>query len=225
MPRIPTDYSKALIYKIVCNDIKIKECYYGSTTNFKARKFQHKSNCKNINSTCYNNTKYQFIRCNGGWDNWNMVLVKEFACNNKLELEREERRCMEQDENRLNDKLPARTSDEKKQYEKKYHKEYHKEHYKENKEEILKKNKTYREKNPDYIKKYREENKEVIIEQNKKYREENPEKIKKYRETYREENKAKLNKKYDCKCGGKYTHKNKSQHLKTDKHQEYIKSN
>jgi len=143
MPRIATDYSKALIYKIVCNDIKIKEVYYGSTTNFKARKYNHKSTCHNENHKDYNNPKYQFIRCNGGWNNWNMVLVKEFSCKNKLELEREERLCMEQDENRLNCILPARTDDELK--------EYYKQHYIDNIETIRERQKQYYIKNVDKI--------------------------------------------------------------------------
>ena len=144
MPRIPTDYSKALIYKIVCNDIKIKEVYYGSTTSFVKRKNCHKSICNNINSNCYNQTKYQFIRENGGWDNWNMVLVKYYPCNNKLKLEREERLCMEQDENRLNAQLPARTDDERIENMRVY--------YQNNKEKIKEKEKQYRINNADKIK-------------------------------------------------------------------------
>jgi len=202
MPRIPTDYSKALIYKIVCKDIKIKECYYGSTTNFKARKWQHKNCCNNINSKDYNQFKYQFIRENGGWNNWEMILVKYYTCNNKLELEREERMCMENDENRLNDYLPSRTSDEKKQYEKKYREE--------NREVLNEKAKIYYEENPEYKKKYYEENKEVLIEQAKKYC---------------EDNKAKLYKICDCKCGRKYQYRSKSRHFKTNIHQKYIKNN
>lgn len=213
MPRIPTDYSKALIYKIVCNDIKIKECYYGSTTNFKARKYGHKTSCNNINSKLYNSTFYQFIRENGGWDNWNMVLVKYYPCNNKLELEREERMCMENDENRLNNNLPAITDDEKKEHMKKYYKEnavtireQHKTYYKETKTFRKEKHKKYRDNHKEEAKKYREDNKE----QNKKYR---------------EENKEKLHTNYDCKCGGHYQYKHKSEHFKSKKHQKYIKNN
>ena len=163
MPRLPTDYSKALIYKIVCNDIKIKECYYGSTTSFVKRKYCHKSSCNNSNSKQYNYPKYSFIRENGGWDNWNMVLVKEFACNNKLELEREERLCMEQDENRLNAQLPARTDDERIENMRVY--------YQNNKEKIKDKQKQYRIDNADKIKERQKQhylkNKEKKKEYNK----------------------------------------------------------
>ena len=39
---------------------------------------------------------------------------------------------------------------------------------------------------------------------------------------YREENKETINKKYNCSCGGKYTHSNKARHLKNLKHLEGI---
>jgi hypothetical protein len=185
MPRIPTDYSKALIYKIVCKDLKIKECYYGSTTNFKARKYQHKSNCYNEKHKDYINPKYQFIRCNGGWDNFNMVLVKYFPCNTKLELEREERLCMEQDENRLNCIIPAKTDDEKKEY-----------------------NKQYRIENTDKMKQYRIDNAETIKEKQKQYYIENAEKIKEQQKQYNIDNADKI-KEYKKQYNKKYYLKNK----------------
>ena len=45
-----------------------------------------------------------------------------------------------------------------------------------------------------------------------------------YNKKYKKENKQKINENFDCECGGKYTHKNKSQHLNTKKHQSYISS-
>ena len=87
MPKKNIDYSKALIYKIVCNDLNIKDCYVGSTTDFTKRKGHHKRGCNNVNTKCYNYNVYQFIRANGGWDNWTMVLVENYPCENKLELE------------------------------------------------------------------------------------------------------------------------------------------
>ena len=47
-----------------------------------------------------------------------------------------------------------------------------------------------------------------------------PDKIKEYREANKEKNK----KKTACPCGGLYSHSYQSQHLKTIKHQEYLKS-
>ena len=38
MPHKPTDYSKTIIYKIVCKNPEIKNTYVGSTTDFASRK-------------------------------------------------------------------------------------------------------------------------------------------------------------------------------------------
>ena len=66
--------------------------------------------------------------------------------------------------------------------------------------------KEWREDNKEYDKEYYEKNKDKIIEQKKEYY---------------EENKEKINRQYECECGGKYTHQNKLQHLKTKKHLNY----
>ena len=42
MPKENIDYSKTIIYKIVCKDIDIEDCYVGSTTDFVRRKSEHK---------------------------------------------------------------------------------------------------------------------------------------------------------------------------------------
>tara|TARA_R110002153_G_scaffold273653_1_gene445134 strand:+ start:737 stop:1141 length:405 start_codon:yes stop_codon:yes gene_type:complete len=53
--------------------------------------------------------------------------------------------------------------------------------------------------------------------------------IEEYQNQYRIDNKetilARVNKKYDCECGGRYLHKHKSTHAKTKKHQIYISNN
>lgn len=55
------------------------------------------------------------------------------------------------------------------------------------------------------------EHSEQIKERNAKWRAEHSEQIK-----------EKNSEKFNCDCGGKFTHKHKSQHIKTKKHQEYI---
>jgi len=88
-------YKKGFIYKLVCNDTDVVENYIGSACCFSKRKGQHKSTCNNVNSKEYNQYKYQFIREHGGWENWSMIIVKDFPCNSKRELECEERNQME----------------------------------------------------------------------------------------------------------------------------------
>ena len=38
MPRKPINYKKVIIYKLVCNDLSVKDLYVGHTTDFTNRK-------------------------------------------------------------------------------------------------------------------------------------------------------------------------------------------
>jgi len=66
-----------VFYKFVCNDENIKSCYVGSTSNFITRKNQHKNACLNNINQKYNFKIYEIMRENGGWTNWNMVVIGE----------------------------------------------------------------------------------------------------------------------------------------------------
>ena len=81
MPKLPTDYSKTIIYKIVCKDINIKDFYVAQTTDFIRRQYKHKYDCNNPNSKKYNKYVYKFIRNNGGWQNWDMIEIEKYNCN------------------------------------------------------------------------------------------------------------------------------------------------
>ena len=124
MPK-SANYSKGLIYKFVCNDITIPNIYVGSSTDFTKRKSQHKSACNNENDKSYNLYVYQVMRENGGWSNFTMLKICDYPCENKFELELEERRYMELLKSDLNKVKPGRTKHE---------------HYMDNKTEINKKN-------------------------------------------------------------------------------------
>ena len=90
-----TDYSKTIIYKIVCKDINVKESYGGHTTSLVKRRYSHKSICNNINSKNYNSYVYQFIRENGGFNNWEMIWQYDFPCETKQQALLEERKFIE----------------------------------------------------------------------------------------------------------------------------------
>lgn len=156
MPKTPVDFSNTIIYKIVCKDINIKNCYVGHTTNFVKRKCCHKSLCNNENDKWYNLYVYKFIRENGNWDNWEMIMVEQFACSNLLEATKRERYWIEQLNADLNRVIPTRTKEE---------------YYEQNKEIIFEKQKEYKEQNKETIskinKKYYEANKDKIREKNK----------------------------------------------------------
>lgn len=112
MPRKPMDYSKTIIYKLVCNDLNITDIYIGHTTEFRRRKNEHKSRCCNPTSLAYNFYKYQFIREHGGWDNWSMILIENYPCINKLEAEKRERYWIEELNATLNASIPCRSKHE-----------------------------------------------------------------------------------------------------------------
>ena len=93
MPKDEIDYSKTIIYKIICKDKKVSDVYVGHTTNFIKRKFQHKTLCKNLN----NKLKiYEIIRQNGGWDNWEMIEIRTYNCKNKDEARIKEQQHYEE---------------------------------------------------------------------------------------------------------------------------------
>ena len=41
------DYNNTIIYRIVCKDANITDCYVGHTTNMVKRRQQHKHTCNN----------------------------------------------------------------------------------------------------------------------------------------------------------------------------------
>ena len=130
MPKTPIDYSKTVIYKICCKDIKIVDCYVGSTNDFDRRKGEHKRHCHNENHEKYNFPVYQFIRSHGGWDNWSMIPVEIFnTCTNKLEKLARERYYVELLNATLNGNVPGIFYElGKKEYNKQYGAKYRDEH-------------------------------------------------------------------------------------------------
>ena len=157
------------IYKIVSTDINIKECYVGSTTNFRTRKNGHKTKCNNENGDNYNFYVYQFIRDNGGWNSWSMIQIEEFKFNTRNELNSRERYWIEQLQATLNKLTPSRTPEER--YEN--NKDKRKERYELNKD----KRKVYNIKNKDRIKDSRKvyniKNKDKIKDKRKERYEKN----------------------------------------------------
>ena len=150
MPRLPIDYKKSIIYKIACKTDE-SLIYVGSTTDFTKRKNSHKSYCNNDKTI----PVYVMIRANGGWDAFEMKPIKEFPCENKIQLVIEEERMRKELHANLNKYKAHRTEDEDVEYHKKYNKEYQE---------------THKEKKIVLNKAYYEANKEQIKEQKKSYR-------------------------------------------------------
>jgi len=191
MPKQNVDYSKSLIYKIEHLD-KPELVYIGSTSNFVKRKANHKKCCNNENSKAYNQLKYRTMRENGGWEQFKMVVIKEYSCNTRTELDIEEEKCRKELQASLNSHRCHITEEE-------------------NRETIA-----------EYGKNYRSNNKEVIAENGKNYRSNNKEVIAENRSNNKEVIAEKAKEKITCACGSTFRISGKSKHERTNKHCEFI---
>ena len=199
-----TDFSKTIIYKIVCNDLTIKDCYIGHTINMTKRKCVHKSRCHNEKDKHHNLKIYQIIRQNGGWSNWSMILVEKFPCRDKHEACKREREIFEETDAKMNMVRLYRTQEELKEYKKQNQKKYYheKQYYQDHKEQF---------------KQYYQDHKGEISEKKKQYYQEK----KQEKKQYYQEKKAELNKKIQCEFCAKLLSKcSMSCHHKTCKSKE-----
>jgi hypothetical protein len=237
MPKTQTDYSNTIIYKLCCKDPTITEIYIGHTTNFTQRKNSHKTLCCNENNKNHSRYVYQFIRQNGGWNNWNMIQIEKQPFKNKREAEAHEHCWIEKLNALLNSNKPhAMCKEEPKKYKQDWYEnnkdtilQKAKEQYEENKEEKIKYQKQYAEENKENVKsyqdEYREKNKTQLYEQKKIYRGEHKEEAKKASKEWREANKEKIKQQksqiINCECGCQYTFGNKCKHLQSKIHIDY----
>ena len=90
MTTLKADYNNTIIYKICCNNPDITEVYVGHTTNFLNRK-NNKSLCNSENDERRNQKVYKFIRENGGWESWDMLIIEKYPCNSIIEAQSRER--------------------------------------------------------------------------------------------------------------------------------------
>jgi hypothetical protein len=154
MPRTNIDYSNTIIYKICSKDLNITELYVGHTTDMRRRKNNHKSSCNKEETKGYNYNVYQFIRANGGWDNWDMIEIERFEAIDGYDAKKRERYWIEELKATLNMTIPLRTQ---------------KQYTEDNKEIITGYRKEWRENNKEYLKEYdkNRKNKEERAEKNK----------------------------------------------------------
>lgn len=127
MPYAP-DFSQLVIYIISCKNADIKPVYIGSTTHLLKRQANHKDSCTNPNNKKYNLKIYNFIRENGGWDNWEVLEIEKYPCVSSEEATKRERYWYERFAERLNSNIPSRTV---------------KQYYKDNSEKFIQMNRAY----------------------------------------------------------------------------------
>lgn len=174
-------YENGCIYIVKHKTDESKECYIGSTRDFKQRCSHHKVRCYNENSEKYNLKVYKYIRENGGMEAWEIVKLYDYPCKNKYELELEERRAIEEYKSTLNTIIPTRSHAEYLQINKDILAEKKRLYNKNNKEKFAEKKRQYYQNNKEEIKEwfkqYYQNNKEKIINKEKQYYQNNREEI------------------------------------------------
>ena len=168
-------YNNGKIYRLNCSD---GHYYIGSTTtSLNKRLSSHKSASKTNTMPVYTHIVEL------GWDNVEMVLVEDYACNTKKELNAREDfyiKKAKDDPKCLNARRSHLTKEEKVELSKQYYQEnkvsraeYDKQYYEEHKEEII-----------EYHRKYTEQNREQVDAYQAQYRLENAEKRRAYSRQY-----------------------------------------
>jgi len=187
-----------VIYKIESKSGDDDKVYIGWTTKLKSRITKMKNNYNNENSEMYNIKLNKYIRENGGWNNYNFVVIKKFGCESKAEANKEKANVMKlyNHDNLLNTTIPNRTKAE-----------YSKEYYLKNKQKFN-----------DTSKKYYEKNKQKLINYQKKYDKLNAEKIAEYQSKYKKIWYEKNNEIVECECGKAIVKANLNTHKKTQSH-------
>jgi len=195
MPTNSIDWSKTLIYKIISKDLNCNFIYIGSTRDFSRRLREHKSSCNNEKSEKYNYVLYKFIRENGEFDNFNMVLVEKYTeCKDRLEARQREQYWIDELQPQLNEQR-AFYAISKNEYDKRYRDE-HKEEYN-----------IWRENNKEYLKEYSKIYTETHKEDKKLYKQQ----------------RTKIE--YICECGWIGNMCTKSNHITiSKKHKDYLDS-
>jgi group I intron endonuclease len=171
--KAPADYSRGKIYKLV-SDVDDK-FYVGSTAKQRLcnRKAGHKIDAKTKPTPAH----IHFNKI--GWENVKIVLIEEYPCENKMQLERQERFWIEKLKPTLNKNIPTRTD-----------KEYQADNADKERERKAKYRKDNIEKERERNAKYRKDNIEKERERQAKYRAENRDALNEYSREWRAKKKA-----------------------------------
>jgi len=145
------------VYRMFCKDTRVTDCYIGSTTDIKQRMRGHRDDVE-YETRKRHTRKSQFIRENGGWENWDHEVLESLEFQTQEELRMWEQKWIDETPTATLNGMPAWRSEEAK------------------KEVVREINTKYREANREKIReintKYREANREKELERQAKYREE-----------------------------------------------------
>ena len=242
------DYSTGKIYAI--RSAQTDEIYIGSTIQpLCVRMAGHRSGYKKyISGKGHNVTSYKILQ----FDDAYIELLEAYPCTCKEELMKREGQSMREHKNCINKCIAGRSDKEYHQDNKEKIATHKQEYYQANRDEFLAKAKKYQQDNLDKVKNYKhsyyqdnkdelsfqhqqyyQDNKDTLLAYHQQYYQDNKDKIQKYRQDnkdkisaqqkqYRLDNKDKQSAKFECKCGGRYIHRKKTEHETTLKHQQYI---
>ena len=86
MPINKIDYSKTQIIMIVCKEPDLEKRYFLEiSTGLKNKIINMKKASKSESNRNYNLPMYKYIRENGGWKNFNIVILEDYNCESKNE--------------------------------------------------------------------------------------------------------------------------------------------
>ncbi len=139
----------------------------------------------------------------GGWNNFKMKPVKEFPCDNNIQLTIEEERIRVEMQANLNTNRAYRSPEQNQEYNREYYREYRQ---------------THKEAISEYQQEYHQRNKEVLNEQKKEYYQTHKEDTNKAHKKYYQTHKKHLK----CECGSTVFNKCMSLHLQSKKHLKFI---
>ena len=214
---MPVDYQLGKIYKLVPTNYEGDYIpYYGSSAQnyLSVRLAGHIRDYNDyLKGKRHKTTSFKLFEKHG-IDNISIILVENYPCQSKAELEARERYYIENNIC-INKNIPTRTDKEYYEDNKEIIKEYKKEWRNNNKENIKK-----------YSKNYYEINKDTINEYKKDYIEKNKDIIKLKKHNYYENIKEELLEKYKtiivCECSKKYTYNHKVRHMRSKFHLDFI---
>ena len=210
-------YQNGKIYQVV--DVGFNKCYIGSTTEELSRRMarhreRYKGYCKG-GGRQYERSMMLFDEY--GLDNCKILLIKDFPCKSRAELEREEgTEILNKIDMCVNKNVVGRSR---------------KEFYHDNRERLLQEKKEHRINNIDRYKekdkRYTEHNKEQIRERHSRWYQQNKDEVnEKNRARYqhnREKYLAQQKQPFHCDCGASCVWNVKARHFKSQKHQQWLK--
>ena len=96
----------------MCNDANITDLFVGHTNDVHRRNETILMECTNMRCNAYNTPINQVIRDNGGWDNFELVVIDHVSCHSLLDVLQHKRIHIKTQNANLNSVVPSRTKKE-----------------------------------------------------------------------------------------------------------------